>query len=194
MGAAGAALSVLGGEALMAFAQSLLLTIPWHHDVALARAGLPPAAERTDLKRQHPWEQHKALVIFTIRVKIEFAIRKAVGTSFKASLPGNTTVLFTGVRWLSYYLFNIMPMKLNWWGKHSQSLIKILLQKTKHLFLAHSSWFLTAGATPTLIPAGEVWFLVWLFFFFLSTIIYFKYRAALDGSSPTSPLFTLRVH
>lgn len=60
--------SVSSEEALMAFVQSLLLTIPWQHDVALASAGLLLAVGRKDLKRQHPWEQHKASAILSIRV------------------------------------------------------------------------------------------------------------------------------
>jgi len=67
--------------------------------------------------------------------KLSLQDRKMVGTSLKSPLPRSTAVLRAGVRWFSYYLFNSMPTKLNRWGKHGQSLIKSLFQKTRHLFL-----------------------------------------------------------
>lgn len=71
-------------------------------------------------------------------------------------------------------------------GKHGQSLAKGLSQHTTHLyFYPHQAGSSLQEQLPQ-IPAA-------LLLFFLSTMVSFKCRAALDGYSPISPLCPLWV-
>lgn len=72
----------------------------------------PACCREERLQKQHPWEQASAMLVLECKLNAQHK-KKVAGRSCKSPLPSSTTAFCTGIRLFSYYLLNIIPIKLN---------------------------------------------------------------------------------